>query len=247
MISVGDKFETNECGSCVVLEYKDAKNILVIFEDDLSYYETWCTSSNLKLGEVRNPFYPNIHGIGFVGVGKYSQTGYTRIYSCWNSMIQRCYSELHLIKRPRYKNCFVDERWGNFQNFAEDYLQMTGWDLDWQLDKDILIKGNKKYNKSTCCLVPSQINNLIRGHSKLSEELPIGVEFSVSKTHPYKARVSINGVQIDLNNFKTPELAFKAYKKFKEEEIKRVADIYKDQLDPKAYEALVNYTIDIND
>jgi hypothetical protein len=41
--------------------------------------------------------------------------------------------------------------------------------------------------------------------------------------------------------------AFSAYKVFKEALIKQVAEKYKLQLDPRAYKALLNYEVNIND
>ena len=38
-----------------------------------------------------------------------------------------------------------------------------------------------------------------------------------------------------------------AYKQAKEAYLKQLADKYKDMLDPRAYEALYNYTVDIDD
>ena len=45
----------------------------------------------------------------------------------------------------------------------------------------------------------------------------------------------------------TPEEAFYAYKQAKEDYIKEVANKWKDQIDPRVYEALMNWTIEITD
>ena len=45
----------------------------------------------------------------------------------------------------------------------------------------------------------------------------------------------------------TPEEAFLAYKKDKEAYIKDVANKWKDKIDPRAYEALMNYEVEITD
>ena len=61
----------------------------------------------------------------------------------------------------------------------------------WQLDKDILIKGNKIYSPDTCCFVPSEINNLFVGCNKSRGSLPIGVTFN-KRLKRYVAQISKN-------------------------------------------------------
>ena len=244
MISVGDVFETNECGSCVVDDYINSSNIKVRFEDG---YEAMCQASQLRNGQVRNPYYPIIYGVGFCGKGIYSKTSYPRIYSIWNNMLTRCYSEISQIKNPTYIGCTVDESWHNFQNFAHDYLQMVGSDLDWQLDKDILFKGNKIYSKETCCLVPKNINTLLTKSDAVRGITLIGVEFDSRYKDSYIAKCSINGKWTSLGRFATELLAFEAYKEYKEIEIKRVANAYKNQLDLRVHKALIAYNVEITD
>lgn len=63
------------------------------------------------------------------------------------------------------KGVRVDPRWFSFENFLYDIQKLNGWNktlveqgkLD--LDKDLLIRGNKIYSKHTCCLV-SHFENL---------------------------------------------------------------------------------------
>ena len=50
-----------------------------------------------------------------------------------------------------------------------------------------------------------------------------------------------------LGLFKTEIEAFKAYKKAKESFIKEQANKWKSQIDERAYNALMNYTVNIND
>ena len=50
-----------------------------------------------------------------------------------------------------------------------------------------------------------------------------------------------------LGRFSTEDEAFNAYKNYKEENIKAVADYYKDKIPDHLYIALYNYEIDIND
>lgn len=50
-----------------------------------------------------------------------------------------------------------------------------------------------------------------------------------------------------LGSFQNPNEAFEAYKKAKEAHIKVLANKYKDQIDPRAYDALMRYEVKITD
>ncbi len=55
------------------------------------------------------------------------------------------------------------------------------------------------------------------------------------------------GKNTTLGYFENDIDAHLAYKQAKESYLKELADKYKDLLDPRAYEALYNYTVDIDD
>ena len=55
------------------------------------------------------------------------------------------------------------------------------------------------------------------------------------------------GRKKSLGYFTCPIDAFNAYTAAKEEHIKYMANIYKDQIDPRAYDALMNYRVEITD
>ena len=55
------------------------------------------------------------------------------------------------------------------------------------------------------------------------------------------------GKQEHLGSFKTELEAFNAYKQAKEAFIKEQANKWKSEIDPRAYEALMNYTVEITD
>ena len=64
----------------------------------------------------------------------------------------------------------------------------------------------------------------------------------------FMATVSKNkGKQEYLGSFKTEIEAFNAYKKAKEAFIKEQANKFKSQIDPRAYNALMKYTVEITD
>ncbi len=85
------------------------------------------------------------------------------IYRTWVNMIQRCHSHKCQSKHPTYKGCTTCKEWRLFSNFRAWMLTQ-----DWQgkqLDKDILVKGNKIYSAETCCFV-TQEENIIESSAK---------------------------------------------------------------------------------
>ena len=116
----------------------------------------------------------------------------------------------------------------------------------WQLDKDILVKGNKLYSKDTCCFVPSEVNNLLIKRDNFRGEYPVGVHFD-KYAGKFKAQLAINGKVKFLGRFNTPEEAFQAYKLAKEVQIKVVANKWKHLLDERVFQALMAYEVAIDD
>lgn len=191
---------------------------------------------------LKNRIKKTTYGVGYIGIGKYSTTEHKKFYNKWNSMMQRCYSASYRIKRPTYTNCQVSEIWHNFQNFAKwcDSNYVDGFCLD----KDLLVKNNKTYSPETCCFIPNDINILLRKRSSTKKDYPIGV---AKNTQGFKAECTVFNTKIYLGNFNTIDEAFNEYKKVKEEEIKRIANVWRYRITEKCYNALMNHKIEISD
>jgi hypothetical protein len=188
---------------------------------------------------------PSVYGIGYIGIGTYKRhigTKGTKEYKTWQGMLERCYSDKLQAKYPTYQGCSVDKRWHNFQVFAKWFE--NNYVGGWELDKDILIKGNKIYSPETCCFVPHEVNILFIKRDKLRGNLPIGV---IKKGDKFASRLSIKSIKEYLGTFNTSEEAFQAYKIAKELRIKELANKYKDQITEACYQALINYKIEITD
>lgn len=187
-----------------------------------------------------------VEGVGICDRGKYKgiQNGkQTKVYTTWHSMIVRSYSKKTHKRLNTYKNCSVVDEWLYFQTFAEWFYKNY---LDgYELDKDILIKGNKVYGPDTCCFVPKQINYLFVKSNKIRGKYPIGVHYCKYR-NKYFGRVSIDGFTKG-KRFDTIEESFNWYKERKEAEIKRKANKYKDTITPECYNALINYVVEITD
>ena len=102
---------------------------------------------------------------GYYGVGVYTSrinNKKTPQYVKCFSMFNRCYDERVHEKQPKYIGCEVSKEFWNFQNFAQWYdkkIYQCSYPLE--LDKDLLIEGNKIYSPSTCCFIPKEINIVI--------------------------------------------------------------------------------------
>ena len=243
----GDKFKTNSCGYIIIVKYVDKTRVRVRFEDGT---KVWAQASNIRRGNVKNPNKPLLYNTGYFGQGDYSQKEHRKLYDLWIRMLQRCYDPKFHIKNPTYKGCTVAKRWHNFQNFCEDIEQMVGYDKlkdMWQLDKDILFRDNIHYSRKTCVLVPSYLNKILTNSAAARGDYPMGVSYSKSAKKHYKARCSVLGKEKYFGCFETVQEAFFVVKKNKEQEIKRVANLYKNELDLRAYDALMHYQIRIED
>lgn len=115
-----------------------------------------------------------------------------------------------------------------------------------ELDKDILLKGNKVYCPELCVFVPRQVNLLLVSCNNSRGAYPLGVSYN-KKAAKFVAQLRCNGRVEYLGLFPSPEAAFAAYKVAKEAEIKRVVNLHIDSLDSRVSTALMGYNVDIND
>lgn len=240
-IEVGDEFTINEGGRVVVVEYGGCSNVLVKHLDDYGH-EMVVEVGHLRAGKVKNPYHPSVHGVGFVGVGEYKPSEgrkNTKEYSTWNSMFARCYCPKLHEKYPTYVGCSVDKRWHNFQVFAKWFNEQHRAD-DWQLDKDLIEEGNKIYTPELCRFIPQDLNKLLTDSGRTRGDLPQGVTRDGSG---YRAQLNVDGTRLYLGTYPTETHAFAVYKKAKEENIRRMANIYKDEICPLIFEALMIYEV----
>ena len=245
-IEVGDVFTSNQGCEFVVLEYNGAFNVVVKFLDSAGHTKQVCTGE-IRSGEVGNPFFPSVLGVGYPGIDKNSKDGYklgkTREHMFWKGMMERCYSEKSLQRSPTYKGCSVDVCWHNFQNFAEWCQTQVGFmEEGWQLDKDLLANPEdaKIYSPSVCVFVPQEINTLFAKGVRCSEELPIGVSYCKDRGK-YQASCSDGGKKVALGRFPTPELAHEAYLKYKKKRVEEVILKYKGRVDGRVCKVLEEF------
>lgn len=156
MIS-GARHQTGMCGELVVVEYKSCNRVDVIFANTGA--TRTAVAKIIRRGNVKDAMAPSVYGVGFIGSGSHrSRTKgiMNPAYACWHSMIERAYCEKYHAKRPTYADCTVVAEWHNFQVFAEWFEGNAVAGLE--LDKDILVDGNRVYGPEFCLFVTQREN-----------------------------------------------------------------------------------------
>lgn len=245
---VGEKHTTNEGYEIEIIEWFGVRNCTISFTyNNYTLYNIQYVT--VTKGNIRNPYHPSVLGIGYLGIGGFSTVSnksYLLSYKKWRGVLNRCYTTFYTELHTSYKDVTICEEWHNYQNFAEWFEENynTKTMKGWELDKDILVKGNKIYSPETCCFVPQEINKLFTKTVETRGLLPIGV---VKTKYKFSVRISKFSHLTTIGNFDTVTEAFKAYKTAKEYYIKEVADKWKDLISDQVYQAMYNYKVEITD
>ena len=163
-------------------------------------------------------------------------------YSLWTNMLNRCFSEKEKQRHPTYRDVTCCDEWLSFANFFEWINEEVGYKgkpIGFELDKDILMRGNKVYSPETCSFVPQAVNKLLTDRSNDRGEFPVGFYFD-KRAGKFKVQFNCFGRQKYLGYYTTIESASFAYKTAKEAQIKIVATQYKDVLKSTVFESLMN-------
>ena len=245
---VGKVFKSKSSGDFKILKYNDNRNVVIRFLK--TGFETTVQSGSIRSGYVKDPYSPSVYGVGVSGT-KYPITingVHTKEYALWYSMLKRCYNDTYKKKHPTYEGCEVSDNFKSYEYFYEWCNEQIGFGNEgFELDKDLLTKGNKVYSETTCVFLPQEINTLLVKNTASRGDHLIGVSWS--KTNKaFKAMVRRNkGKPEYLGYFNTELEAFNAYKQAKEIFIKEQANNWKSQIDIRAYNALMNYEVEIDD
>lgn len=153
-------------------------------------------------------------------------------YLKWHSLLQRLYSSIAKTSQPTYSECSVCEEWLLFSNFKAWVVDQP--EVNWeymQLDKDLLVEGNKVYSPETCVFISRTVNTFIRDSFKRSDDLPTGVTRHTSKTSPFMGRCKdpLKRYTDYLGVFKTEEEAHSAWVKQKHQYAKDLACLQADE------------------
>ena len=155
-------------------------------------------------------------------------------YKAWLHMLERCYDEKYQECYPTYVGCSVCPEWLYFMNFRK-WMMTQDWEGK-DLDKDLLIKGNKIYSPANCAFVDQITNGFTTDSGRTRGEYPTGVciderkgKFRARCSNPFTKKIE------HLGYFTCPNQAHLAWKKRKHELACELADL---QTDPRVAEAL---------
>lgn len=188
-----------------------------------------------------------VSGIGFndanYDVGRYELVGGKKIkvwacpiYTRWTSMLQRCYHPPCQMKHPTYIGCSVVDEWHLFSAF-KSWVEKQDW-AGKELDKDLLVRGNRIYGPEYCTFISRPINCLVRESIAPDERWPKGVVF-YEKRRKYRssAYCFFERKKIHLGYFDTPGEAHANWLNFKNEQAKQLAA---QQTDDRVAKAIAN-------
>ena len=245
-----NKTYTNKQGlNYKIVHYNTYYDITILFD---SGYIKSATMKEVKRNAIKDKLSPSVYGVGIVGIRYNTKVDgkHTTEYGTWKNMLRRCYSEKGRHKFQSYDDCTVSENFKKYSYFYEWVNKQVGFNsVDdmgniFQLDKDLLSKGNKIYSETTCVFLPLEINIALAIKDSKHKKFHVGVRKNRNK---YEVICCINSKSTYLGLFNTEIEAFNAYKQAKENYLKELADKWKGKIDDRAYEALMSYQVEITD
>jgi len=238
-VQVGCEFTTKQGYKVVVERILKGRKCIVRFDEPFTFTKE-AHISNVVKGNIDNQHMPSLSGFGILGDVEVDVSG--KMYRSYAGMLKRCYGN---DIPANYIDCEVCSEWKYIDNFSRWFDTQIVQD-NWQLDKDLLVKGNTVYSPSTCVFLPKVINTFLTDRANHRGDYPIGVTYH-ERIDKYQASCCERGHQNYLGVYKTAEEAFFVYKKEKERLAKVLAEEWKGIIDEKAYNALISFTVDIND
>jgi len=240
---VGETNINNQGCLMEIVECFSSIDNTILFSDNKKTVVHNVAYKEFKSGSIKNYNLPSVFDIGYLGYGEYHPINNKKAYKTWKSMLARCYDKKSQLnsKNTSYINCSVSKDWLCFQIFAKWFEEnhVDGW----QIDKDILFKGNKIYSSETCIFVPAELNIAFSSIVK-KRNSTIGI---INYGEKFKSEIRCNNVRKYLGTFNTKEEAFESYKNEKENYIKELADKWNNLISEKTYKAMYNYKIEITD
>ena len=169
----------------------------------------------------------------------------TRTWRTWSGIIRRTDNRdpkwINEQNKTSYVGCTLDSRWYKLSAFKEWIEQWDDFENK-EVDKDILIPGNKIYGPDTCLMVRPSVNAWFKPTKHGGGDLPRGVTWNNSwkkgrSPNPYRAQITpIGGKRTALGYYATAEEASAVFEKARKEQIKILIET---ETDPKVKNAMM--------
>lgn len=160
--------------------------------------------------------------------GKKKRVWVCTFYRTWRNMISRCYRDYKLNQKPGYKDCWVCDEWKRFSVFKK-WMEAQDWEGK-ELDKDILVPGNRIYSPEKCVFVGHELNSFVIDPKSGGRKYPIGVrKRSGDDKYEARCRNPFTKTTEYLGCFATTSEAHSAWKQRKHELACQYAETAADQ------------------
>lgn len=162
----------------------------------------------------------------------------TRLGKLHNNMTQRANKEgSHQMKHtPSYIGVSVSDEFSNAQAFCDWVVEQPGWELGFQLDKDLLINGNREYSSEACCFIPGVINQVI----KVKKDTKWS-QIQRMASGKWKVTLNANNKSLSVGEYDTQEQGIQEYKEYRRKYVCKLAEEYKAHISDAAYFALLRW------
>lgn len=174
---------------------------------------------------------------------------YTRSGLLWNNVTARS-KEGGWIQNRHESYIGTHNDFLNYQTFTDwcqnqyGYMHKDANGSFWNLDKDLMIKGNKKYSEYTCIFVPARINTLFGDKFNARGDWPLGV-FWQKGLNKFRSRMSTgNSKMKHLGVFNDSLEAHRAWQKAK---IERIDQLLLEDLEVRLHPQLPKVLIERRD
>lgn len=179
------------------------------------------------------------NGMWVSTVVRKGEQAFTRMGSVYYSMRQRCIPAQRKGNAVlRYEGVKLHRDWATFQPFAIWYSQQPGSNLKYELDKDLLLPGNRVYGPERCCLIPRKLNAAIKIPTN-TLRLPGARKIKGQ----WQAYGYVDGTPKHLGRVESEAEAHSLWTVHKEAHIKSLAEEYKQTISQAAYDALMKWTV----
>lgn len=157
-------------------------------------------------------------------------------YRAWKHMLERCYSAKFQERNPTYQGCTVSDNWLTFSNFKK-WMKKQQWEGN-QLDKDLLIEGNKVYSVDTCVFASPMVNTFTTDSGAARGKWLIGVYWD-KRANKFKSQCSnpFSGKREHLGYF---NCELEAHEKWQVRKLELAHELAAIQKDPRVAKALIN-------